>query len=60
MRVVALFLAFATLVWAAAVVGFISLSVSTWETVSSGRCFETIQAASPHGAENDASAVTDE
>jgi hypothetical protein len=50
MRDVALFLAFSALVWAAAVVGFTSLSLYVGDR-EFGAMFETIQAASPNGGE---------
>jgi hypothetical protein len=50
MRDVALFLAFGALVWAAAVVGFTSLSLYVGDREFRA-IFETVQAVSPNGGE---------
>jgi hypothetical protein len=59
MRDAALFLAFSALVWAAAVVGFTSLSLYLGDR-EFGVMLQTIQATSPNGGEYDASGATDE
>jgi hypothetical protein len=59
MRDAALFLAFSALMWAAAVVGFTSLSLYVGDR-EFGAMLEAIQATSPNGGEYDASVVTDE